>query len=209
MRPHNRLIGSIIGQLSAHQGHLMRFAHEQLDLALWLGEPFPRDPWTAIQRYSHILVCLAFEHSVSVTGAVILLHGASHYGSDAGQVWRPPPGKRGVFLFDRLVAVGSRGIRVRGLGANRAGEIKITRFSRNKAVRIGEMIETAAARLDACCRAPCACHPGHNNGSRRREWALHCFASRDRGRCDRRCVFGTCRWALLHAERRQGCAAQG
>ncbi|MGB8898578.1 MAG: hypothetical protein WCC90_04705 [Methylocella sp.] len=35
---------------------------------------------------------------------------------------------------------------MRGLGANRAGEIKITRFSRNKAVRIGEMIETAGAR---------------------------------------------------------------
>jgi hypothetical protein len=49
-------------------------------------------------------------------------------------------------LLDRLVAVGSCGIRVRRLGANRAGEIKITRFSRNKAVRIGEMIETAAAR---------------------------------------------------------------
>jgi hypothetical protein len=80
-------------------------------------------------------------------------------------------------LLDRRVAVGSRGIRVRRLGAIRAGEIKITRFSRNKAVRIGEMIETAAARLDACCRAPCACHPGHDNGSRRREGALHCFAS--------------------------------
>ncbi|MFZ3324490.1 MAG: hypothetical protein WA231_00735 [Methylocella sp.] len=75
---------------------------------------------------------------MSVTGAVILLHGASHYGGDAG--------KKGVFLLDRLVAVGSRRIRVRGLGANRAGEIKITRFSRNKAVRIGEMIETAGAR---------------------------------------------------------------
>ena len=49
-------------------------------------------------------------------------------------------------MLDRLVAVGSRRIRVRGLGANRAGEIKITRFSRNKAVRIGEMIETAGAR---------------------------------------------------------------
>jgi hypothetical protein len=49
-------------------------------------------------------------------------------------------------LLDRLVAVGSRVIRIRGLGANRAGEIKITRYSRNKAVRVGEMIETAAAR---------------------------------------------------------------
>ncbi|MGH6840798.1 MAG: hypothetical protein ACREDV_01715 [Methylocella sp.] len=49
-------------------------------------------------------------------------------------------------MHERLVAVGSRGVKVRRLGANRAGEIKITRFLRNKAVRIDEMIETAAAR---------------------------------------------------------------
>jgi hypothetical protein len=52
----------------------------------------------------------------------------------------------GAFLHERLVAVGSRGVRVRRLGASRAGEIKITRFLRNKAVRIDEMTETAAAR---------------------------------------------------------------
>jgi hypothetical protein len=39
----------------------------------------------------------------------------------------------GAFLHERLVAVGSRGVRVRRLGGNRAGEIRITRFLRNPA----------------------------------------------------------------------------
>ncbi len=43
-------------------------------------------------------------------------------------------------MHERLVAVGSRGVKVRRLGASRAGEIKITRFLRNKAVCIDEMI---------------------------------------------------------------------
>jgi hypothetical protein len=51
-----------------------------------------------------------------------------------------------VFLHARLVAVGSRGISVRRLGRNRAGEIRITRFLRNAAVSIAEMVETATAR---------------------------------------------------------------
>lgn len=52
----------------------------------------------------------------------------------------------GGFLHARLVAVGSRGVRVRRLGGNRAGEIRITRFLRNPAVSVEEMIETAAGR---------------------------------------------------------------
>jgi Transposase DDE domain len=49
-------------------------------------------------------------------------------------------------LHERLVSVGSRGVRVRRLGGSRAGEIRITRFLRNRAVNVEEMIETAAAR---------------------------------------------------------------
>lgn len=49
-------------------------------------------------------------------------------------------------MHDRLVAVGSRGISVRGLGGNRAGEIRITRFLRNSAVSISEIVATAAVR---------------------------------------------------------------
>jgi hypothetical protein len=45
-------------------------------------------------------------------------------------------------LHEQLVAVGSRGVRVRRLGGNRAGEIRITRFLRNPAVSVEEMIET-------------------------------------------------------------------
>lgn len=51
-----------------------------------------------------------------------------------------------MFLHERLVAVGSRGVRVRRLGGSRAGEIRITRFLRNRAVSIEEMVGTAAAR---------------------------------------------------------------
>jgi hypothetical protein len=42
--------------------------------------------------------------------------------------------------------VGGRGVSVRRLGGNRAGEIRITRFLRNAAVSIEEMVATAAAR---------------------------------------------------------------
>jgi hypothetical protein len=54
-----------------------------------------------------------------------------------------------VFLHERLAAVGPRGVRVRRLGGNRAGEIRITRFLRNRAVTVGEMVATAAARTAA------------------------------------------------------------
>ena len=52
-------------------------------------------------------------------------------------------------MHARLVAVGGRGVSVRRLGRNRAGEIRITRFLRNEAVSIAEMVETATARTCA------------------------------------------------------------
>jgi hypothetical protein len=56
-----------------------------------------------------------------------------------------------VFLHTRLVAVGGVGIRVRRLGGNRAGEIRLTRFLRNEAVTTEEMVETAGLRTAGCC----------------------------------------------------------
>lgn len=52
-------------------------------------------------------------------------------------------------MHTRLVEIGGRGVRVRRLGQDRAGEIRITRFLRNPAVTIEEMVETAAARCEA------------------------------------------------------------
>jgi hypothetical protein len=49
-------------------------------------------------------------------------------------------------LLARLVAVGQAGVRVRRLGGDRAGEMRITRFLRNEQVRPAEMVATAAAR---------------------------------------------------------------
>lgn len=49
-------------------------------------------------------------------------------------------------MHAQLVAVGGRGVSVRRLGRNRAGEIRITRFLRNDAVSIEEMVETASRR---------------------------------------------------------------
>lgn len=49
-------------------------------------------------------------------------------------------------MHARLVAEGGKGIRVRRLGGNRAGEMQITRFLRNPAVTSAEMFATAAAR---------------------------------------------------------------
>ena len=48
-------------------------------------------------------------------------------------------------MHARLVENGGRGVRVRRLGKDRAGEIRITRFLRNPAVSVAEMVETAAA----------------------------------------------------------------
>jgi len=64
----------------------------------------------------------------------------------AGPVWRFSAGKRGVFLHRRLVESGGGGISVRGLGGSRSGEIRITRFLRNRAVSIEEIMASAAAR---------------------------------------------------------------
>ncbi len=59
--------------------------------------------------------------------------------------------KKGAFLLSRLVAEGGGGIRIRRLGGDRAGEIRITRFLRNRAVTGAEMFATAAARASARC----------------------------------------------------------
>ena len=77
--------------------------------------------------------------------------GGSGDGAFAGAVWRPPPGKRGAFLHARLVETGGHGVRVRRLGASRAGEIRLTRFLRNPAVTVEEMAAEAAARTAGRC----------------------------------------------------------
>jgi hypothetical protein len=51
-----------------------------------------------------------------------------------------------------LVEAGGRGLRVRRLGSDRAGEIRITRFLRNEAVTTEEMVMTAASRTALRCR---------------------------------------------------------
>ena len=67
-------------------------------------------------------------------------------GSAAGRIWRRASGKRGAFLAERLVAYGGKGVSVRQLGGNRAGEMRITRFLHNPKVTLGEMMTTALAR---------------------------------------------------------------
>jgi hypothetical protein len=49
-------------------------------------------------------------------------------------------------LHARLVELGGSGVRVRRLGKDRAGEIRLTRFLHNPAVTVTEMVATAAAR---------------------------------------------------------------
>jgi len=56
-------------------------------------------------------------------------------------------------LHARLVESGGDGVRVRRLGGNRAGEIRITRFLRNAAVTVEEIIASASARTAARVRA--------------------------------------------------------
>jgi hypothetical protein len=51
-----------------------------------------------------------------------------------------------------LVEQGGRGLCVRRLGGNRAGEIRITRFLRNRAVSVSEMVMEAASRTSQRCR---------------------------------------------------------
>ncbi|MBV9330795.1 MAG: IS4 family transposase [Alphaproteobacteria bacterium] len=63
-----------------------------------------------------------------------------------GALWGWPPGKRGVFLLQSLVAGGGWGGSARALGGNRAGEIRIWRFLHNRRVTTLEMRSTAAQR---------------------------------------------------------------
>ena len=60
--------------------------------------------------------------------------------------------KTASFLHDRLVRIGPRGISVRGVGGNRAGEVRIGRFLRNRKVTVDKIVEKAvrdtAARVD-------------------------------------------------------------
>ncbi len=51
-----------------------------------------------------------------------------------------------MFLHGRLVEMGGCGVRVRRLGKNRAGEIRIARFLHNPAVTVSEMVATAGVR---------------------------------------------------------------
>src|SRR4051812_16122904 len=67
-------------------------------------------------------------------------------GRKFGTVRRPAPGKRGADLLARLVSVGQSGVSVRRVGGNRAGEMRFTRFLRNKRVKPEEMVATARAR---------------------------------------------------------------
>jgi len=67
----------------------------------------------------------------------------------AGVVWGRTAAKGGSFLYERLVAHGGKGVSVRRLGGNRAGEMRITRFLHNPKVKIGEMMSTALARTCA------------------------------------------------------------
>ena len=54
-------------------------------------------------------------------------------------------------MLGRLVGSGGRAIGVRKLGGDRAGEIRLTRWLRNEAVTIEEMVSEAARRTAARC----------------------------------------------------------
>jgi Transposase DDE domain len=56
-------------------------------------------------------------------------------------------------LQARLVEVGCRGVRVRRLGGDRAGEIRLTRFLRNRSVTPLEMAQTAGQWTSGRCTA--------------------------------------------------------
>lgn len=70
-------------------------------------------------------------------------------GTGPGKVRGRTAGKRGAFLHERLVAHGGKGVSVRLLGGDRAGEMRITRFLHNPKVRLGEMISAARERTCA------------------------------------------------------------
>ena len=54
-------------------------------------------------------------------------------------------------MHDRLVETAGRGVRIRRLGGDRAGEIRLSRFLRNEAVTTEAMMDAAAARTAARC----------------------------------------------------------
>ena len=55
-------------------------------------------------------------------------------------------------MLERLLAVGARAVRVRRLGGNRAGEIRLTRFLRNDAVTAQEMAAEAGRQTSRRCQ---------------------------------------------------------
>jgi hypothetical protein len=55
-------------------------------------------------------------------------------------------------LLSRLVEVGARALRVRRLGGTRSGEIRLTRFLRNEAVTIEEMLAEAGQQTSVRCQ---------------------------------------------------------
>ncbi len=55
-------------------------------------------------------------------------------------------------MLSRLVEVGGRALRVRRLGGTRAGEIRLTRFLRNEAVTVEEMVMEAEQRTSLRCQ---------------------------------------------------------
>jgi hypothetical protein len=72
-------------------------------------------------------------------------------GYRAWAVWRPSAGKGGAYLLSRLIGSAGRKLRVRRLGGNRAGEIRLTRFLRNPGVTPEEMLGEAATRTAQRC----------------------------------------------------------
>jgi hypothetical protein len=66
-------------------------------------------------------------------------------GDSLGQFGDPRRERSGSFLLDRLIEVGQAGVRVRPLGGNRAGEVRLGRFLRNPHVTPAEMVKTALA----------------------------------------------------------------
>ena len=61
----------------------------------------------------------------------------SHFGDR-----RLDPAER--FFHDRLVEVGPRGVSVRGVGGNRAGEVRLGRFLRTGKVSVNKIVDKAA-----------------------------------------------------------------
>ncbi len=64
-------------------------------------------------------------------------------GEHTWAVRRSPAAKRGAFLLAQLVAHCDNGVRVRALGRDRAGEVRLGRFLHNPRVTPAEMVGTA------------------------------------------------------------------